>query len=733
MIKLLNKIFFTLFLIIVFAIIYLSVFGIKTKKFNNEITSNIQKINNKIELSLNDVNYQLNPFKFKINIITKNPKILLAESRLEIRRVETTIPLKSLIRRKFSIDNLKILTKEIKIKDAISLARTFQNSPELFVLDKVIKKGILSADINVNFDSENKIKNNYIIKGFVKKGNLGFVKKYEFKDLDFEFNITNNQYLFSEIESDLNSIKLISPSIKINKKNDLFYINGSILNDNRNFDVQNFKKLGGIFLSNVDLKKIIFSSKNDFSFNISKKFKIKDLKINSIIDLNELDINENSFNLKSYLPNSSEIIKLENHKIKISFTKNILDITGDGNFLLKDKTDFLTYKIIKKDNQILFDTKIDIKNNKLNINFLDYEIKEGTESNISIKGIRKKNKDILFKSISLNENKNKILIKNLFFNKDFKIINLASFEANYTNDKNIFNQFKLKRNNSKYTLRGNTFDATELINIIMDSKESNMSIFKDFNPTIDINFKKTYIDNVNYINNLSGYLTFKNDKINKLNLISTFPNNKKINLSIVTNSKNETTTKLFADYPKPLVERYDFIKGFDEGSLDFYSYKKKDKSNSVLIINNFKVKEVPVLAKLLSLASLQGIADLLTGEGIRFTDFEMNFSNEKNLITIEEIYAIGPAVSILMSGYIEKEKIISLRGTLVPATTINKTIASIPLLGKILVGEKAGEGVFGVSFKIKGPPKNLKTTVNPIKTLAPRFITRTLEKIKKTN
>ena len=67
---------------------------------------------------------------------------------------------------------------------------------------------------------------------------------------------------------------------------------------------------------------------------------------------------------------------------------------------------------------------------------------------------------------------------------------------------------------------------------------------------------------------------------------------------------------------------------------------------------------------------------------------------------------------------------------MVPATTINRSIASIPLLGNILIGKKTGEGVFGVSFKIKGPPKNLKTTVNPIKTLTPRFITRTLEKIK---
>ena len=67
------------------------------------------------------------------------------------------------------------------------------------------------------------------------------------------------------------------------------------------------------------------------------------------------------------------------------------------------------------------------------------------------------------------------------------------------------------------------------------------------------------------------------------------------------------------------------------------------------------------------------------------------------------------------------------------ATTINKFVGSIPILGDILVGKKTGEGVFGVSFKLKGPPKDIKTSVNPIKTLTPRFITRTLEKIKKTN
>ena len=194
--------------------------------------------------------------------------------------------------------------------------------------------------------------------------------------------------------------------------------------------------------------------------------------------------------------------------------------------------------------------------------------------------------------------------------------------------------------------------------------------------------------------------------------------------------QREQITNLYTKFPKPLIKRYKFIDGFEEGVLDFQSIKKNNISNSLLIIDNFKVKQVPLLAKILTLASLQGIADLLTGEGIRFTDFEMKYSYVKNKMIINEIYAIGPAVSLMLDGYIEKDNFTSLSGTLVPATTINRTIASIPILGDILVGKKVGEGVFGVSFKIKGNPKNLKTTVNPIKTLAPRFITRTLEKIK---
>ena len=68
-----------------------------------------------------------------------------------------------------------------------------------------------------------------------------------------------------------------------------------------------------------------------------------------------------------------------------------------------------------------------------------------------------------------------------------------------------------------------------------------------------------------------------------------------MNLSIETNKQKETITKFFSNYPKPLIKRYDFIKGFEEGYLDFYSNKKDGVSDSVLVIDNLKLKKYPFL------------------------------------------------------------------------------------------------------------------------------------------
>jgi hypothetical protein len=730
MMKRIIKTLIILTVILATIVIYLSVYGIKTEKFNNEINKNVSKINKNINLSLNEVKYLLSPLNFSINILAKNPKILLENKSLDLSDITTNISLKSFINNQFSINDLKISTKEIQIKDLISLIRKVKGSPQLFVLDNITKEGLIYANIDIMFDLNGEIKSNYQINGGIKKAKFDIFNQAEIENLNLLFDISKNQLTLRKIETKFNSIKLKSPSIKIEEKKNLFFFKGKVINDQQNFDINKLKPILGDLLSTIETEKIDFNSINTFSFNMNKNFRLNDLKLETNLNLENLRIFKNPINLKHFLPNYTEQVKFKDHKIKIKLTKKILDIKGEGDIYIGGEPEQLFYKINNNDGRIVFDTKLNIKNNPLIINFLDYEKEKENSSDILLKGIYKKNKELLFQTISIIEKNDQILFKDLLLSKNFKIKDLDYVKLDYKNKNNLLNKIELKKDKSNFSIKGKSFDATQLINNSMDDDESS-TIFENFNAKFDIKIDKTYINKNDYTKNLFGNFTFKENKLDKLNLESTFSNNKKMNLSVESNNQNETITKFISHYPKPLIKRYDFIKGFEEGYLNFNSIKKNGFSNSVLVIDNFKVKEVPVFAKLLSLASLQGIADLLTGEGIRFTDFEMRYSSQKGLTTIEEMYAIGPAISILLDGYIESKKLVSLRGTLVPATTINRSIASIPLLGKILIGDKTGEGVFGVSFKIKGPPKNLSTTVNPIKTLTPRFITRTLEKIKK--
>ena len=174
-------------------VIYLSIYGIKTEKFNNEIKKNVSKINKNINLSLNEVNYLLNPLNFSINISAKTPKILLEDKSLDLIDITTNISLKSFINRRFSIDDLKISTKEIQNKDLISLTRKVKGSPQLFVLDNMTKAGLISANINLMFDLDGKIKNNYQINGDIKKAKFNIFNKVKIENLNLSFNISKNK------------------------------------------------------------------------------------------------------------------------------------------------------------------------------------------------------------------------------------------------------------------------------------------------------------------------------------------------------------------------------------------------------------------------------------------------------------------------------------------------------------------------------------------------------------
>jgi len=369
-----KKIFKTLIILIITVttiVIYLSTYGIKTEKFNNEIIKNIPKINKKINFSLNEVNYLLNPMNFSINISAKNPKILFEGKSLDISGITTNISLKSFMNNQFSIDDLKISTKEIQIKDLISLIRIVKRTPQLFVLENITKEGLISVNINLMFDLDGKIKNNYQINGAVKRAKFDIFKKVEIKNLNLSFDISKNQLTLKKIETDINSIKIKSPLIKIEEKKNIFFIDGRVINDQQNFDINKLKPILGDILNTVEIEKINFNSINIFSFNINRNLKLNNLQIETNLNLENLKIAKNPLNLKPFLPNYTEQVKFEDHKIRIKLTKDRLDFKGEGDIYIGEELDQLSYSFINNDGKITFDTNLNITNNPLTINFLD--------------------------------------------------------------------------------------------------------------------------------------------------------------------------------------------------------------------------------------------------------------------------------------------------------------------------------------------------------------------------
>ena len=729
MIKIIYRTLISLIILLLIIVAYLSTIGIKTKKFNSKIISQIKQIEPNIELKLNKVSATFDPFNFTINAKTIGTDLTYKKKIIKIQSIKTNISIKSFLNDKFALTGISISTKSLVIKDLITLIRLINNDPKLFIAEQFIKNGFLVADLELEFDELGNIKNNYKFKGFVKEGKISLFKRYNLEKIDFIFEIKEKNLKFNDIKLSLNNKNILIPELIVLKQNKEYLISGKLNNINTTLSKNEIKNLISDKLLELDIKEISFNSKNNFKFKINKNLKIKNLDIKSDINIDILKL-KNSLKLENFFPKIKKDLIFKNQKIKLEYKKDYLSINGGGEVFLQNEIDIIEYEIYKIKNEIKFNTTLNISKNPLELDLLNYKKNEKSNLELNFKGSRNIEDKLIFDKISLKEKNNIISIKNLIVSNNNKIDDIGNIDINYIDKDNFKNNLQVTKKDKNYLISGNNFNVDKIIEKLLNSdNDSNLEFFnKDLKFIFDI--KKINLDKNNNISDLKGFLFFNKNIISALNLESKFSNQKNIKLTIKNNGEEKITT-LFSHEAKPLVERYKFIKGFEEGDLDFYSIKKNNITNSILKIDNFKIQEIPVLAKLLTLASLQGIADLLTGEGIRFTDFEMKFSNQDKLMTIEEMYAIGPAISILMDGYIESNKLISLRGTMVPATTINRTISSIPLIGDILVGKKVGEGVFGVSFKVKGPPKDLVTTVNPIKTLTPRFITRTLEKIKK--
>ena len=734
--KFFYKFFLIIFITIISAVIYLSFFGIETDRFDGLIKSKANEVNQNIKLEFNKTKIHLNLKELNLAVKLQNPVILIKNNEINLSKIDLFLALKSFITSDFLLQRAEIAFFKNDIKDLTKITNIFVPRIINKQIKKIFSKGEMQGEFVVPFNLDGSVAKNYEINAKIidadininndlKINNLSSDIKYVFKsDNNKEINFLINQGKILKLD-------LQKSSININLIGGKKIIKSKIKTrgNSKYPEIKVISSLLGLDLSNIKNAELTSNLETSIQIWINEGFKIADKAFSVEGKINDFSLEHKEVkSIKNFLPSYNSKIVLKDSELDFR-SGNFLNLSG----LIKFDKDFNNFRIRgSTDKNFNLYGNINLNDLSVKIPNLNYFKEKNTQANIDFQFDSSKSNYSLV-GLKYSSEKSKIEADFIKLNKKFEIediknIKIKTFKNNIKN--NDFHIDKHKTLKNTIFIKGKLFDAEPLLKSLY--KTDDKKIFsKDFNSELKVNFDKAITGTNDDVSEFSMIASIIKGSYNKLSLKGNFSQNEIIEMSIYQIDKNKRTLQVISDRAKPFIKNFNFIKGFEGGKLEYESTIIKEGTISNLLITDFKVSKVPALAKLLTLASLQGIADTLSGEGIRFDSFEMKSNTKGNVMNIDDALAMGPAVSILLSGYVDKGNIVSLRGTLVPATKLNSIIASIPVVGDILVGKKSGEGVVGVSFKMKGPPKDIKTTVNPIKTLTPRFIVRAIEKIKK--
>ena len=723
--RVLIKFFILTILILSFFVVFLNFYGIETKRFNNLVESEIKNFNSNINVSLNKIKIKFDLRSLNLYFETIKPQIIFLDSSIPVEKIKVYLNLKKLIKNQKNINEVQINISEVDHKSLDGLIKIIKPSNFKSILLENLKEGSIKSNLNLKFDDDLKI-TSYIIDGYVRNFKLQY-NNFDINKSSFIYTLRNNSGEISNFSGKINNLAFNNAKIEYLNENEITLniksdINGVINNKNISNFLINSQKF---YLSDLDFNYTTNSShylniklnKNfeikSYNYDIKRSSDILKLKLKTPIKSNFLEKKIKNFEIKDI--NLKSAISDENN--------NILSLKGKFNLNDSEYQNIsIESKFTKKSKKFLI--KLSSKENVL-MPILNYK-NNNSKFNV-ILDLETSKKFYELQKFSFEEGKNKVEVDNLKLDKNFKIISLKNMNVETFNNEKANNKFKVSIG-KKININGKKYDATNLLNLLDDSNEK-QNLLEGLSKEVKISFDNLQ-NPYNPVNkfNLIGKIT--DGSFTKISSKGEFEDGKYLDITLKKDqNSNKKIFEIYSDYPKPLLSNYKFFNDLQGGKLLINSTFDDTFSEIKIKIEKFKIINAPAFVKLLSLADLGGMADLVSGEGLSFDDMEIQIEKNKNSLKIKELYAIGSSISILMEGFRDNStNIISLRGTMIPAKNINKFLSKIPVVGEIIIPKEVGEGLFGVSFKIKGKPGNLKTTVNPVRTLTPRFIQKALEK-----
>tara|TARA_X000000950_G_scaffold93018_2_gene117128 strand:- start:503 stop:2746 length:2244 start_codon:yes stop_codon:yes gene_type:complete len=746
--KLFFKILSALIIIIFITLILLS-YGISTDKFNNNIITQIEKRIPNSKANFKEANISLDIFTLGLKIKINKPDILVDRQSINLKSFTIFSDLKSSFEEKYLLQKIEIHFDDNKILD-LKKTSLIKKVP---VLDQTkFLDGIANGNLVIDQFQKQKASTNFT--GELKNVSIDIYEDVPFiKNLTSNIDFENNKITLSEVVGVFGTFDIksdeVSYSIDDRELRGNIIIDGQLkssLNLNKistsliNLNLEKIKDIGGQLTlnSNLDIKfdnnfKVI-KDKTQFNLNTTNlNFKYSDQYEFDFKNINSLI----KFDRKGQLVANGDFVlnnKKNNFAINRKSSKDFFDIKLNGeinlketffkknDFLIKDNLDYNIKTKLKDFKKFNIETSLDLSNSEVDLSLFNYTKNKGVNSKLNFI-FYKNNKNIKISKLNFVSKNDLINIQSIYLDEKFNLKDFDNIKINLGDN----NKLRVTKNKRNYLIKGEKLDLRRVLNQRGKNKDVEFNSMIDGSLKVDL--KRIFLPGASLINYKNTSLV-KKGTITKLNSFANFDDLTTFSHEVKNNKAGNKELIIRSDKAKPFLSNYEFLKGLEKGTLDIRRVTlSKDFSVTEIKINNFYLKEMSILTNILSIASLTGVLDILEGKGIFFKEAYLKYELKNNELKIIECYGTGPSLGFIIDGRVGADNFTSLYGSLAPANTINNIIRGIPIIGKVLTGKK-GDGIFGASFKIKGT-KELKTEVNPIRTITPRFVQRFLAVFKK--
>ena len=719
------KIFFSLILFfLITLIVVLSTTGLKTKRFNNLISGKINQNNSNIKLNLKTINFKLDIKEVSLFLETQNPEIYYRNILLPSNNIKAYIDFLSLIKSEAQINKVILNLNQINAAQLKKLSQSFKPSNFKSFINNKLNKGKIDTEIEFYLNSKNSLKN-FIARGKAINLSAEPIEGLNLENTSFSFFADKTDVLIKNFFSKTEFFTIEEGDLKASLSNEIDIETNFQSSINHNGELKNIEKFFSITKNLENLSNIQADLNNTLLLKFDETYKLKNFQYRNKGKIKKINFNLNHLNLNYFSDKKINQLALVETDIQTNLSSNNNSIKLSGKYSVNNNN-LLSFEISNKINKELFNLELAADfDEQFNVKILNYTKKKGDVAKVKL-SLEKKKNSLKIIQLDINDDKNSLLLKDAEFSEG-KILSLRKLSVKTFKGSTKNNDFSILLKNN-ISIEGEQFDATNLPKILIE--KGNNAIFSKISKNIEIDFKNVTASVSEKLKNFKLIGRIENGRFLKISSKGDFDENNFLDINLKHDkNNNKKYLEIYSDITSPLLKEFKFFNGVTGGKLLYTSIIDNNFSNSKLKIENFKVINAPGMVKLLSLADLGGLADLAEGEGISFDILEISMEKKIDELKFNEILAIGPSISVLMEGY-QGKNVTSLRGTLVPAKTLNTLISKIPVIGDIIIPKEVGEGLFGISFKMKGPPGNIKTTINPIRTVTPRFIQKIIDKRK---